>query len=185
MHVFFLPSSSLVLLMESRTFHLCPPLIYMKISFLNMTFFHACDYFLYCLLKIFYLWYITWWCYEIFLYGKMVIMVKQIHICIKSKHSETGLSRVSQSVGGEVEGVQNQKASVREWSLFWDFFSVVLIMWEQLIFSSTLEYELTPQSWVFPLQALSLEESTASWVCVHTKPEQGGARVCRGLLRAE
>lgn len=58
-----------------------------------------------------------------------------------------------------MEEGQNQKASVREWSLSWDVFSVVLIMWEQLIFSSTLESEMTPQSWVFPLQALSLEEA--------------------------
>lgn len=83
-----------------------------------------------------------------------------------------------------MEEVQNQKASFQEWSLPWDFFSVVLIMWEQLIFSLTSEYAMTLQTWVSPLQALSLEEAQHPGR-VHRKQEQGGAWVCRGLLQAE
>lgn len=58
-----------------------------------------------------------------------------------------------------MEETQNQKTSSQEQAFLWDLFSIVQILWEQLIFSPIYEYEMTN------CKAASLQcVSMLSWV---------------------
>lgn len=107
----------------------------------------------------------------------MVIMVKQIHICIKSIPSETGLSRVSQSVGGgngggtEPEG-QFPRVVTPLGSLFCscNYVRTVNLQFDFGVCNDSANLSVAIASAI-------LGGSTASWLC----PHKAGTGRCSGL----